>query len=541
MTTSRRLPLMPLLLALILAVPLIAVGASLFQQSAQGLDGWWRTVLPLYGVNTLALMIMVGGLSTIIGVSTAWLISVTQFPGRRLLSWMLVLPIAAPAYILAYLYTDLLTFTGPIQTTLRTTFGWQAGEYWFPEIRSLPGATLMLSLVLYPYVYLLARASFHQQSATSWLAARSLGSSPSSAFYRVALPMARPAIAGGLALVMMETVADYGVADYFAIPTFSIGIFRTWLSMGNKTLALQLAAMMLGVVALLILLEALSRKGRVDQGGRAQMAPPKLKLSFGHALMAWGVCGLPILLGFFIPIGVLVHMTLSVGDPLPATTLLGYAANTAKVAIAVALIATLFAIILAYAARHTPDRLTGSFIRVSTLGYALPGALLAVGLLAPLGAVDQQVTRLLRDTVGWSGGLVLTGTLAILIYALVIRFLTVSYNSVSSGYATVPTAMDAAARSLGATPGRVVSRIHLPLIRSSLGAGALLVMIDVMRELPATLLLRPFNFETLATRAYRLASDERLAEASTTALLIVLLGLVPVILINRTIGSLGRG
>lgn len=515
-----------------MSVPILAVLANLFGGGSAGSGASWAEGFGLYGVNTILLLVAVGTMSTVIGVATAWLVSTTAFPGRALLSWMLILPLAMPAYILAYLYTDLLDYSGPVQSWVREGLLGGAKDYWFPQIRSLPGAALLLSFVLYPYVYLLSRAAFVRQSGQLWVAARSLGNRPWTAFRRIALPTARPAIAGGVALVMMETLADYGVADYFAIPTFSTGIFRTWLAMGDKSLALQLGAMMLGIVALLVLLEVATRRGRVDAGARIMGGGERTQLSLGHGIGAAAACSFPVVIGFLLPAGVLAYMAVTTGDPMPFDVLAGYAYNTARVAVLVGAVATICAVFLAYAARQSQNPVVRASIGIATLGYALPGALLAVGLLDPLGAMDQSLTRFLRDYMGWSGGLVLSGSVAVLVYALVNRFMTVSYNSVSGGLASVPRTIDAAARSLGAGPGRVVRQIHLPLIRGSVGAGLLLVMIDVLRELPATLILRPFNFETLATRVYRLASDERLAEASTAALLIVGLGLLPVILLN---------
>lgn len=522
-----------LAIAALAAVPIVAILAVL---PIGGFAAWSHiaaTMLPTYVANTLALMLMAGAIAGAIGIGTAWLVTATRFPGRAALSWMLILPLAVPAYIAAYIYADLFAFAGPLQNGLRGLFGWQqAGDYWFPAIRSLPGAALILALVLYPYVYLLARAGFAAQSVSQFNAARTLGLTPTRAFLRIALPGARPAIAGGLTLVLMETLADFGVADYFAIPTFSTGIFRSWLAMGDRPAAMKLAAVMLLFVVLLVAIETLSRRGRVESADAMADAPPMLALSGMRAGFALLACALPVLLGFAIPALALIANALAVADGQHWTTLASYARDSVVLATITASVAISVSLLLAYAQRESGSSLVRGAIRLSTLGYALPGALLAVGLLLPLGAFDQMLTRFARDSFGWNQGLLLTGSSAILIYALTVRFLTVSFNSVSGGMAKVPHAMDAAARSLGASPRHVIWRIHLPQLRFSLAAGAALVFIDTLRELPATLILRPFNLETLATRVYRLASDERLAEASTAALLILLAGLIPVMLLS---------
>ncbi|MEM9421168.1 MAG: iron ABC transporter permease [Pseudomonadota bacterium] len=542
LSTDRIWTITAVLIAAFVSIPLVAVLWALPSDGGGTTDHLWRTTLPGYAANTAQLMLFVGAMTAFLGVGLAWLVTVASFPGRVLFSWLLVLPLAAPAYIIAYLYTDLLTFSGPVQTWLRGTFDWQAGDYWFPAIRSVPGAALMLSLVLYPYVYLLARAAFSAQSRGQFQAARTLGLSPGQAFLRVALPGARPAIVAGLALVLMETLADFGVADYFAIPTFSTGIFRTWLAMGDRVAAMKLAGVMLLIVFALVTVEALSRRGEVASGDRLSAAPPPLALSGIGSALAMLACLLPVMLGFIVPAAVLVHYAVVDGDGQSWTVIGGYAKNSVVAAVLASLVATGLAVLLTYAGRKAQQgpspRKAGplvvrSGIRLATLGYALPGALLAVGLLSPLGGVDQSLTRFSRDTFGFSHGLLLTGTIALLVYALVVRFLTVSYNSVSAGMEKVSPSMDAAARSLGASPWQLMTRVHIPLLRPSLAAGVCLVFIDVMRELPATLILRPFNFETLATRVYRLASDERLSEASTAALIIVIAGLIPVLLLNR--------
>lgn len=525
-------------IAALASVPIVAVIWALFANGDTVSEHVWTTLLPSYAVNTLALMAMVGVLCAIIGVGTAWIVTAMQFPGRRIISWLLVLPLAAPAYLIAYLYTDLLEFSGPLQSVLRGAFNLNYGDYWFPQIRSLPGAALLMSFVLYPYVYLLARAAFASQSRSQFLAARSLGASPARAFWQVVLPAARPAIAGGLALVLMETLADYGVADYFAIPTLSTGVFRSWLAMGDRTAAMKIAAVMLLFVILLVAVEALSRRGAVAADDRLSAGAPPFVLSPFKGFLAALICAIPVVIGFVIPVVTLSVNVAAQGDGQGIGVLAGYAGNSLKAAGVAALIASVLAIFLAYAERISAHaRLSGAIlrggVRVATLGYALPGALLAVGLLAPLGQADRAITRFARDTFGFDQGLILTGTIALLTYALVVRFLTVSFNSVSGGLSKVSPSMDAAARSLGASRWGVLRHIHIPLIAPSIAYGGALVFIDVMRELPATLILRPFNFETLATRVYRLASDERLVEASGAALIIIALGVLPVILINR--------
>ena len=525
-----------LTIAVLVAIPLIAVLAALLTPGDEAWAHLVETTLWLYMRNTLALMVMVALIAGPTGVCAAWLIATTEFPGRRVFEWLLILPLAAPAYIIAYLYTDLFAFAGPVQTSLRAMFGWAHGGYWFPNVRSLPGAALCLALTLYPYVYLLTRTAFATQASAQLAAARTLGLGPWRAFRRVALPCARPAIAGGLALALMETMADYGVADYFAIPTFSTGIFRTWLAMGEKQAALKLAGAMLMLVAALVTIESLSRRGRADDGGRASAPLERTRLSPVHGALAALACALPVMFGFAVPVIVLVQGAMASLDQEIARGLFGYARNSVWAAGLAAVIATALASVLAYAQRKSRSSLTKASIRLATLGYALPGALLAVGLLGPLGGFDRVLTRMMHEHLGWTGGLVLTGSIAVLVYACVVRFLTVSFNTMASGMSRVPPELDGAARTLGAGPFGVFRRVHVPLLGPALGASTLLVFVDVMRELPATLLLRPFGFETLATRVYRLASDERLAEASVAALAIILVGLAPVIYVS----ALGR-
>lgn len=515
-----------IMIALIFALPIVSVSLELFSGSK------WPKTLSLYIINTLCLMISVGLITTVMGVTCAWLICAYEFPGRNLLSWALVLPIAAPAYIIAYVYADLLEYYGPVQMWLRQLFGWNQGQYWFPAIRNMLGATLMLSFVLYPYVYLLARASFLKQSQSQWWAARNLGLNPKQAFYKVVLPAARPAIAGGLALVLMETLADFGVADFFSVPTFSVGIFRNWLIVGDKASAMKLASLMLLAVILLITLETSTRRGSIADDSRTFAEAERVKVKGAKGLALMLICLFPVIIGLIIPISRLIYLSFLAGDSMTWGRLFSYTQNSITLALIVSLPLVVISIILAYAKRNAPNNFSKFFIRLSTLGYALPGALLAVGLLSPLSWLDQRLTKMVNSILGGNSGLILTGTLIALIYALSVRFLTVSFNALDSGLSRIPASIEHASSSLGANWLRRVNRIFFPLLRPSLVSAFILVFIDVVRELPATLIMRPFNFDTLATRVYWLASDERLSEASTAALIIVVVGLIPTLYLN---------
>lgn len=521
------------LIAALVGIPMVVVAGSLFATESASWAHLRETVLLGYVVNTVLLALAVGVLAGGIGVATAWAVTACDFPGKRVLSWALVLPLATPAYVVAYVYTDLLEFAGPVQAGLRAVTGWQAGDYWFPPIRSLAGAGLMLSFVLYPYVYLLARASFAAQAASLLDAARVLGAAPRRAFFRVALPAARPAIAGGVALAMMETVADYGVVDYFGVSTFTTGIFRTWFALGDRAAALELAAWLFVLAVLLVFAEQAARRGRFSNPVAPNVAATSVPLHGGGAVLAGVGCGLPVLLGFLVPLTVLGRYAVDAGDPLLGRGFGEFVASSFGVAGATACLATLLAIGLAYSGRLSRRRGTGIAVRTATLGYALPGTVVAVGVLVPMTLVDKSIARFFAGF-DVDVGLVLTGTVAGLVFAYVVRFLTVAYNACHGGMEKVHLRLDDAARSLGAAPRRVLREVHFPLLRGAVASAVLLVFIDVMKELPATLILRPFNFETLATRVYRLASDERLAEASTAALAIVLLGVLPVILLNLT-------
>lgn len=527
------------LISLIVVAPALAVLISLTQSSGDIWAHLLDTVLPTYVANTLALMFLVGCLSALIGVGGAWLIVSFDFPGKKTLSWGLVLPLAMPAYITAYVYTDLLEYSGPVQSALRAVTGWGPQDYAFPPIRSLGGAALMLALVLYPYVYLLARTAFQRQSVALIEAARVLGLSPTRAFFKVAIPCARPAIAGGVALALMETIADYGVADYFGVSTLTAGIFRTWLSLGQPVAAAQIAALLFVFACTLVLLEQWSRRGQVSNPLQRDVEARPIALKGASAWAATCACALPVLLGFLLPSLVLLRYAISEGDPLLGSRFVAFAANSFTVAGLAALVATLLALVLAYSERLTPGRANRLAIRTATLGYALPGAMVAIGILAIASDIDIVLARFMKEQLGLQPTLLLTGTIAGLLFAYVVRFLTVAFNSTQAGLQKIHRSLDDAARTLGARPLTVLSRIHVPLLRGSLFAGFLLVFIDVMKELPATLLLRPFNFETLATRTYRLASDERLAEASTSALLIVAMGLIPTIMLSVSIARSG--
>lgn len=520
-----------LLVAVPVALPIVVVLAALLAPSDPAWTHIRDNLLWEYTANTLALMLMTGAFAAFIGTGTAWLTSQCRFPGDRWLAPALVLPLALPTYIAGYLYADLLEYAGPVQGLLRDLTGWGAGDYAFPSIRSLPGAALVMSLVLYPYVYLLVRANLEAQSETLAQAARSLNVAGWRLFRRVTLPLMRVSLAGGVALVLMETAAEFGVVEHFGVPTLTTGVFRTWLAMGEREAALKLAGCLFLVVLALVLFEQATRRGQ-----RTNLPAPAgtARKPVLTGVRAWGAtlaCALPVLLGFVLPTGILIHHALETGDPLWGRRFFGFVTNTLTVAGIASVLCVLAALWLAYAERLNPARWMRASVRAATLGYALPGLVLAIGALAPLSALDQWLAAVTdRRT-----GLLITGSIAGLVFVYVARFLTIAYNATRGGLTQINPVLDDAARSLGHGPFGVLRRIHAPLLAGTLGYALLLVFIDVMKELPATLVLRPFNFETLATRVYRLASDERVPEAATAALHIVALSLVPVMLLARKV------
>ena len=522
-------------LATLLALPLFGVVAGGFG-TPTGTDGASAARLfGLYVPNTLLLLVISCGFSAVIGTVCAWIVAAHSFPGRRIFEWALVLPLALPGYIGAYVYGGLLEYAGPVQMTLRSMTGSELG--WFPDVRSLGGAGLLLALVLYPYVYLIARAAFLRRSQTLFQAARVLGAGPFTAFRRIALPTAAPAILGGVMLVGMETAADFGVADYFGVPTFSTGIFRTWYAMGDPVSALRLAASLLALVILLVAVERMSRASDGTLSVTMRATSVRARLRPVHTGLAWLALLCPVVFGFLLPTAVLLHLAIKAGPVTDVSTFMRYATTSLSVASLAAVLACALALLFAYRSRRrsglAAHPATRYAITLGTLGYALPGTLLAVGILSTLGAFDRLASLWLERSFGMGLGLILSGSGLLLLFAYLVRFVTVSFSSIETGFRLVPVTTDLAAQTLGASPGRILREIHLPLIRPALAAALLLVFIDTLRELPATLLLRPFNFETLATRIYRLASDERLAEASGAALVLVLAGLLPVILVTR--------
>ena len=526
-----------LLTAGLVAVPILSVGSLVF---VGGTGGTWAhlaaTVLPDYIVTTLWLCLGVGLGVTLLGVGSAWLVTRHEFIGRAGFEWGLVLPLAMPAYVMAYSYTDLLQYVGPVQTALREVFGWRRADYWFPEVRSTGGAVLMFVLVLYPYVYLMARTAFIERGGGMVEAARSLGLTPWQVFVRVSLPMARPAIAGGVALALMETLADFGTVSYFAVQTFTTGIYRAWFSLGDRVAAAQLALALLAFVIAVLAFERISRGGsRFAESGLRRGSSSRTPLQGGRALLAWVACALPLIGGFVLPAGLLLHMAWAEGDAQFGQRFLRLAGNSVLLSGLTAALAVALALLIAYAARVHQGVTMRWAHRIAGLGYALPGSVIAVGVLIPVTRLDHALSALVQQWFGLQPGLLITGGIAALVYACLVRYLTAAMQAVDAGLAKVTPSMDCAARSLGHTPAQTLWRVHLPLLRGSMLTAALLVFIDVMKELPATLVMRPFNFDTLATQAYTWAADERLAEASTAALAIVAVGLLPMIIICRQI------
>ncbi|HEY9051326.1 MAG TPA: iron ABC transporter permease [Gammaproteobacteria bacterium] len=530
-----------MLVALVFAIPVLTVFGFVFYGDSQVLAHLADTVLADYVLNSFWLVLGVSYGTLSIGITCAWLVSVCEFPGRRWFQWMLLLPMAMPAYIIAYTYTGMLDFAGPVQTSLREWFGWGYGDYWFPEIRSLWGAMVMLSLVLYPYVYLLARAAFMQQSVAALEASRTLGAGPWQSFFKVALPMARPAIIAGLSLALMETLADYGTVQYFGVNTFTTGIFRTWYGLGDSAAAAQLSAMLLIMVFALVAIERYSRRRvRYHHHSLRQAQHPRYQLNRRQGWLAAVACFIPLLFGFLLPFMQLLTWTLETAAEMLDAAYLQLVFNSLMLASMAAVLALLLALFMAYGQRLRPVLAVQTAVRISAMGYAIPGTVIAVGVMIPLAMLDQALDDWLRQHWGVSSGLLFSGTVVALMFAYMVRFLAVSIGTVEAALTKIRPSMDDAARSLGYRPWQVLQKIHIPMMRTSLLTAVLMVFVDVLKELPATLILRPFDFNTLAVRAYELASDERLADASTAAVAIVLTGIIPVLLLSRSISRSGN-
>ncbi|WP_339766873.1 iron ABC transporter permease [uncultured Paraglaciecola sp.] len=524
--------------SLLLAVPVLLIFASLFVPQYELWQHLYETVLSDYVYHSLLIAFSVGALTLLLGTGLAWLIARYEFTGRQTLQWLILLPMAMPAYILAYTYTGMLDVAGPIQSQLRITFDWTYHDYWFPDVRSIGGAITMLSLVLYPYVYMLARTAFSEQSASFYEASRSMGVSGTAYFRKVAFPLARPAILTGTALAMMEAFADYGTVQYFGINTFTTGIFRTWNGLGNAIGAAQLAAVLTSFVLVLLLLEKHSRRRlKYFHQGQTHHSAKRLLLSPIKRIWAILLCLLPVLFGFVIPTVQLSVWALGRVSTQVDEQFINLIWNSFYLAASAALIAVGLALLFAYAKRIYHHWSLTSQVQLASLGYAIPGTVIAIGVMLMLSAVDDALNALTEYVFDTSVGLIFSGTLVALLLAYSVRFLAVALHNVEAGLQRIKPSMDDAARSMGLSSFAVLKKIHIPLLRASVLSAILLVFVDVLKELPATLILRPFNFNTLAVRTFELASEERLQDAAVPAITIVLVGLLPVFLLTRALES----
>ncbi len=546
--SSRRLrfdtwTVLTIAVASLIALPLVSVGIKAFGPNRDIWSHLFDTVLWTYVSNTLGLMAGVCVLTIAIGTSTAWLVTMYRFPGRKLMSWALLLPLAVPGYVLAFVVTDQLEYAGNLQVALRLLFGWEsARDYWVPEIRSLGGAIIVMSLVLYPYVYLLARAAFIEQCFGLFEVSRTLGLGPVKSFLQIAVPLARPAIAVGVALALMETLNEFGTVEFFAVPTFTAGIFDVWLNMDSVAGAAQLAGVMVFFAFGLVWIERRSRRQqRYWHTTTRVQALPEYPLGAVTQWIALAWCVVPVLFGFVLPVSVLAGYSLEYYEVSLEGPFATYAWNSLKLAAWAALVAAVVGIVLAYGVRLSRNRSIRGFAELATIGYATPGAVLAVGIMVPLGAFDTFVNAAGKDWFGLDLQMFLSGSLYALVVGYVVRFMALGYRTLDASLGKVTPSMDGAARTLGAGPSVTLWRVHLPLIRPSLLTAALLVFVDTMKELPLTLILRPFNFETLATFVFQYASDELLEECALGALTIVAVGVVPVIILSASIARSRAG
>lgn len=491
------------------------------------------TVLPRYFGTTLVLMGGVAVLAGAAGTGAAWLVTMYRFPGRDMLAYALLFPLAIPAYVGAFALVDFLDYSGLMQTFLRATFGWtSARDYWFPQIRTNWGAIVVLSSAQYPYVYLLTRQALREQSGGMYEVARALGLTGWGVFWRLGLPLARPAIAAGVALAMMETVADFGTVQHFGVQTLTTGVFTTWLDGGNPGGAAQISGVILALILTLVAVERFSRRNaRFHRPSRAPRPIAPLRLTGWQAAAAWVLCVIPFAVGFLLPVGVMGLHAVKRPEVWLEPGLLAAAVNTAVVGGIAAVLTVAAALFLVYAVRMAGRGTARLVLPVTTLGYAAPGAVLAVGILIPLAALDHRLADGWLALTGHDPGLLLTGTSAAIVLAYVVRFFGMAQSAADTAFGRIPPSLPMAARSLGQTTGGTLRRVYLPMMRGSVAAALLVVFVECVKELPATLLLRPFNFNTLSTRVYELASLEKLEQAAPAALGVVAMGLLAVALL----------
>ncbi|MGR3971405.1 ABC transporter permease [Shewanella sp. 1180_01] len=523
--------------ATILVLPLVALILQALQPDEAVFGHLMATVLPTYIINSLLLIFWVSLGALLLALPCAWLMARCEFVGRRYLQWALLLPLAMPGYIVAYVYTDLLDYAGPVQRSLRSIFGWSSSQdYFFPDIRTLGGAACMLSLVLFPYIYLLARTAFMEQSLSLAHASRIMGCSPWQSFWRLSLPMARPALAIGVALVAMETAADFATVNYFAVPTLTTAVYDTWLGYGNLTAAAKLSAIILLVVFSLIGFERFARrKQQLFQKQSRIQASDLYRLSAVQTAVALSFCATLLLLAFLLPFGIILSYAIGYFEQSWDESFWQLSLNSLSLGLITSLICCLIALLLMFVRRISPRPSDALPSRLASTGYALPGTVLAIGVLVPLTMLDFAINDL-ADLLGLDGpGLILTGSVVALIFAFCVRFVAIAIGSVESSYKRISPSLDMVSLTMGQGPRQLLQRVHLPLLGKGLFAGALLVFIESMKELPAALLLRPIGFENLATYVFQFVSDEKLEHGALAAIVIVLVGLVPLIYLNRSL------
>lgn len=522
------------LIALILVTPIVVMLLASISSSSDLFSHLWQTVLPDYIANTLILGVLVVCLTLIFGTFSAAFIVHTNILGKRYLRWLLLLPMAMPGYLVAYLYTDVFDYAGPVQRTLRKWFNWQSpNDYWFFDIRTLPGAAVVLALVLFPYVYMLARTAFEQQDQNLLRAGRLLGLSAKQSFFKVAIPLARPAIAVAASLVLMETLADFATVNYFAVNTLTTAIYDTWLGYGDLAAANALASILMLMIFFVVVAEQRARAGQGHQSNRPNKHIEVIKLSVIQQFFISGFCWLLVLAGFLVPFVLLIIMAFEYSDMNQLTTLLSPSINSIEVSFYAATIATCLALLFGLYRRLSQDKWRMLPLNIVGFGYAIPGTVLAMVLLATFGPLDHMINEV-ADYLGLdSPGLLLSGTIIAVVFAFVVRFAAIANGTISSGIEQIPRSVDLAPASLGAGLGKMLIKIHIPILKPSILVAWLLVFVESMKELPAVLLLRPFNFETLSIQIYQLISDEMLEQGALGAILIVLLGLLPIVWLNK--------